>query len=443
MEMEKILKKVEEDKVRFVLLQFTDINGIVKNLTIPVKRLKEAIEDGVWIDGSSVHGFLRVHESDMYLKPVVSTYTVIPWLKDEDNENTARIICDLFTPNGDHFEDDLRYILKKVLKEASDMGLNYFVGPEPEFFLFNNENGFKPLPHDMGGYFDLNMDKAFSIRSDMTKALEEVGIEVETNHHEVAYGQHEIAFKYDEALKTADNIITFKFTLKAIAEKNGLHATFMPKPISGINGSGMHCHQSLFTNEGKNAFYDENDPYHLSATAKSFIAGQLKYITEMSGVVAPLVNSYKRLVPGYEAPVYVCWAKINRSALIRIPRFSEGKKNSCRAEIRCPDPSSNPYLALAVLLKAGLKGIKENLVPADPVEEDVYHFDNKKLNDLYIKTLPASLGEAINEMKKGSIVKETFGESLFNKFIESRQAEWDEYRLQVNDWEIKKYIEKY
>jgi len=439
---EAMMKKVEDDKIKYVLMQFTDIQGLVKNVTIPVTQLKNALEKGVWFDGSSIEGFARIHESDMYLMPDKNTYAVIPWLDDEIK--TARFICDIYTPDGKPFAADPRYILKKTMNIARELGYAYNVGPEPEFFLFKKENGFSTLTHDKAGYFDLNMDKAYEIRAEMTKALQDMGIVVEASHHEVAYGQHEIDFRYDDALKTADNVITFKFALKAIADKHDLIATFMPKPIHGINGSGMHCHQSFISlTTGKNAFYDESDPYLLSDIAKQFVAGQLAHIQEITPVIAPLVNSYKRLVPGYEAPVYVCWSKTNRSALIRIPRFNPQTSEAARVELRCPDPSCNPYLAFAAMLYSGIKGIKENLKPSAPVEEDVFEFDDEKLKEYYIKTLPGSLGESIKEMEKSHLLRELFGPKLFSKYLKSRKAEWDEYRIKVHDWEIKRYMEKY
>ena len=443
MDKNELLTKVKKDKVKFVNLQFSDFMGMVKSVTIPVGELKDALKDGVWFDGSSVEGYMRVHESDMYLNPDIDTYAVIPWLSD-DKIKTARLICDVHNPNGKPFQGDPRHILKKVLKEAKDMGYKFNVGPEPEFFLFKKENVIKTLTHDVGGYFDLSMDKAFKIRAEMTNALSKFGIKVEMGHHEVAPGQHEIDFEYADALTAADNVITFKFTLKAIANLHELHATFMPKPIFGINGSGMHCHQSLADiHTGKNLFYNKNDKYKLSKIAKSFVEGQLKNIKGMSAVLSPLVNSYKRLVPGYEAPVYVCWANVNRSALIRIPGIPEGKSQSTRAELRCPDPSCNPYLAFAVMLKSGLTGIKQNLSLRDPVEEDVYEFDDSKLKKHYIETLPGSLYEAIKEMKENEMVRNTLGKDTFKKYLKTKTAEWDEYRLTVHDWEIEKYLKVY
>jgi glutamine synthetase len=436
-----LIEQVKKDNIKYILLQFTDINGFVKNVTIPVSELKTTLERGKWFDGSSVEGFMRIHESDMFLTPDPKTYSVIPWIEDE--MKTARLICDIYKEDGTIFEGDPRYILKKVLKEASDMGYTFSVGPEPEFFLFSKENGIKPLAHDVGGYFDLNMDKAFHIRAQMIESLESLGIKVEASHHEVAPGQHEIAFRHDDALKAADNVITFKFTLKSIAEKHGLVATFMPKPISGISGSGMHCHQSLFNiKTGENAFFDESNKYLLSKIAKKFVAGQLKYIKNITGITNPLVNSYKRLVPGYEAPVYICWSKTNRSALIRIPRFKSNNPNAARAELRCPDPSCNPYLAFAAMLKSGLEGIKQDLDLVDPVEEDVYEFDDKKLKKFYIDTLPENLSIAINKMKENSFAKDLLG-PLYKKYIASRKSEWELYSLQVHDWERERYLEKY
>lgn len=439
-----ILQQVEKDNVKFVQLQFTDLLGIVKSITIPVEHLPGSLEDGTWFDGSSIEGFTRIHESDMYLKPDVDTYAVIPWLNSDDYGNTARFICDIFTPDGEHFEGDPRYILKKAMAEAEEMGYEYNTGPELEFFLFKKENGvLKPLPHDRAGYFDLTTDEALAIRNDMTANLQKFGINIEALHHEVAEGQHEIDFRYGNALKTADNGITLRFVLKAIAQRHGLHATFMPKPISGVNGSGMHVHQSLFHKGGDNAFFDESSDYKLSEIALQFIAGQLKHVRSMIAVLSPTVNSYKRLVPGYEAPVYLSWARINRSALIRIPRFFKGKTQATRCELRCPDPSSNLYLVFASMLKAGLDGIKNKMEPPKPVEEDLYHFSDEKLQALDIQTLPATLGEAIGLMKSSEFMKEALGAHTFEKYIEAKQSEWDEFRLYVSAWEHEKYLEVY
>ncbi len=437
-----IFEKVEKDNVQFVNLQFTDLFGIVKSITIPAKHLENSLDHGTWFDGSSIEGFARIHESDMYLKPDMNTYALLPW-HNCDEGNTARFICDVHKPNGNPFEGDPRHILKKVLAEAKEMGFEYNVGPELEFFLFRRENGkLLPLPHDNGGYFDLTTDQAYEIRRDMNIALQKFGIDVEASHHEVALGQHEIAFRYSDALTTADNGTTMRFVLKAVAQQHGLHATFMPKPISGINGSGMHVHQSLFK-EGQNAFFDEADKYHLSKTAYSFIAGQLKHAKGMSAILSPTVNSYKRLVPGYEAPVYLCWGHTNRSALIRIPRYSKGKSQSTRCEIRCPDPSCNLYLSFAVMLKAGLEGIKNNLEPPPSVEENLYDFDDGKIEEKKIDTLPDSLRLALNALKKDSVVADALGSVTHEKYLEAKKKEWDSYRLQVTPWEIERYLEKY
>ena len=437
-----IFERIEKDNVKFVNLQFTDLFGMVKSITIPARHLDTAFEHGAWFDGSSVEGFARIHESDMYLKPDPSTYAVIPWLK-SDHGHTARFICDVFSPDGKPFKGDPRYILKKTMEEAQELGYEFKTGPEMEFFLFRKENGsLKALPHDRGGYFDFTSDQAYDIRRDMNVALEAFGINVEASHHEVAIGQHEIDFRYDNALKAADSASTLRLVLKAIAQRHDLHATFMAKPISGINGSGMHVHQSFFKN-GENAFYDASDKYGLSKIAYSYIAGQLRHAKAMSGILSPTINSYKRLVPGYEAPVYISWARINRSALIRIPKISGGRPSSTRIELRCPDPTCNIYLAFAIMLKAGMDGIKNGLTPPEPVEENLFHFDDKKLEEMKIATLPGSLWEAMNEMRADPIVKETLGEHTFNNYMEAKQEEWDSFRLHVTQWELDRYLEKY
>jgi glutamine synthetase len=443
MTIKNILAQVKKDRVQFIQLQFTDIFGTVKSLTIPTRYLPGSLERGTWFDGSSIEGFARIAESDLFLKPDLDTYAIIPWLKTEEG-NTARFICDVYKPNGKPFEGDPRYILKKVLAEARAMGFEYHTGPELEFFLFRRDNGLKPLPHDSAGYFDLSTDHAYNIRREMTTTLEKFGIDVEVSHHEVAKGQHEIDFRYDDALKTADNAITLKFTLKAIAQKYNLHATFMPKPIASINGSGMHVHQSLFDlKKKKNAFSDNNDQYKLSRVAYSFIAGQLKHIKGMSAILSPTVNSYKRLVPGYEAPVYISWARMNRSALMRIPRIFEGHPEATRVELRCPDPSCNVYLTFAVMLKAGLEGIKQKLKPPKPVEEDVYNLDEAGRAKKNIDTLPYSLWYAVKELRKDKLVQAALGEHTYERYIEAKTKEWDEFRIQVTKWELDKYLETY
>ncbi len=435
-QMTEILERVKQDNIKFVQLQFTDILGVVKSLTIPVHHLENSLKDGTWFDGSSIEGFTRIQESDQFLKPDVSTYAVMPWLT-----NTCRFICDVFTADGEPFEGDPRYILKKAVQEAKDMGYDLYTGPELEFFLFKKENGkLMPMPHDTAGYFDLTTDEGIKIREQMYDALSAFGINVEALHHEVAVGQHEIDFKYDTAVKTADHSVTLRFVLKAIANMHGLHATFIPKPIAGINGSGMHVHMSLFKG-GQNMFFDESKEYMLSDLAMGYIAGVLKHIRAIAAVSSPTVNSYKRLVPGYEAPVYLSWARRNRSALIRIPRYSKGNTKATRCEVRCPDPSCNPYLAFALMLKAGLDGIKTNLTPPAPVEEDLFEFTAADLKERNIATMPGSLGEALDEMEKDSLIKETLGAHTYSKYLEAKRAEWDSYRLYVSQWELDRYME--
>jgi len=437
-----VLEKAKRDGIKFVQLQFTDLFGAVKEVTLPVQHLPESLEKGTWFDGSSIEGFARIHESDMYLLPDESTYAVLPF--SNGSGKIARIICDVYRPNGKPFEGDPRQILKKTLAEAAKMGFIYNTGPELEFFLFRTENSRPTLAtHDSAGYFDLStIDLASDIRREITVALESFGINVEMAHHEVADGQHEIDFRYAEALTTADRAITLKFVVKSIAQSHGVHATFMPKPVFGISGSGMHVHQSLFDSKTKKtAFYEPGSKYRLSKTALGFIAGQLAHARAFSAITAPTVNSYKRLVPGYEAPVYVCWGQVNRSALIRVPSYSPGREQATRAELRCPDPACNPYLAFAAMLAAGLDGIKRGLAAPEPVEDDVYGFNEEKLQSMGIATLPGSLAEALEELKKSTLMKGVFGEETFSKYLGAKKAEWDEYRIHVTDWEKKKYFE--
>ncbi|HID87582.1 MAG TPA: type I glutamate--ammonia ligase [Anaerolineae bacterium] len=437
-----ILERVKADGVHFVSLQFTDVMGTVKNVTIPTERLEEALEKGIWFDGSSIEGFTRIYESDMFLVPDPATYRVFPWGSQE--HRAARLICDVYTPKGEPFEGDPRHILKRAIATAEEMGYVYNTGPEIEFFLFkmNERPLITPVPHDVGGYFDFSpRDLASQVRQDIVLALSQMGMKVEADHHEVAMGQHEIDFEYADALTSADNCITFKYTVKAVAQRHGLYATFMPKPLFGVNGSGMHTHQSLFNPAGENVFYDPDDRYRLSRTAYNFIAGQMAHARALAAIVAPTVNSYKRLTPGYEAPVYICWAQINRAALIRIPSYSPGREQSTRLELRCPDPSCNPYLAFAAMLMAGLDGIKRDLTPPPPVEEDVYHFDDAKLRELAIDTLPATLGEALEELEGDRLLRETLGEHAYEAFTRAKRAEWDEYRIQVTGWELDRYLQ--
>jgi glutamine synthetase len=439
---EQILDLVKENKVEFLSLQFTDIVGVIKNVTVPVNQLEDALDHGVWFDGSSIEGFARIAESDMYLQLDLDTFAVIPWESDLETV-TARFICDVYTPSGDPFPGDPRQALKKVLAEADEMGFTFNTGPELEFFLFKPGPGgaLEPIPHDAAGYFDVSTDYATGIRRQMVKALQGFGIVVEASHHEVAIGQHEIDFRYGEALRTADSAVTFRTTLKAIAQRNGLYATFMPKPIAGINGSGMHVHQSLaHKSTGKNAFYDESNERGLSQTALGYVAGILEHARGMSAVLAPLVNSYKRLVPGYEAPVYISWGQTNRSALVRVPRISKGRTQATRIELRCPDPSANPYLAFAVMLKSGLDGIKRGLTPPSAAEEDLYHIDPRSRS---LTTLPGSLGEALEELQKDEVIQQALGPHIFERFVEAKQQEWDEYRLYVSQWELDRYLPIY
>jgi glutamine synthetase len=445
--MEHILEQAQKDNVQFIQLQFTDLLGMMKSLTIPVEHLADSIQYGAWFDGSSIEGFTRIHESDMFLKPDLSTYAVIPWFKPEDPEDgeTARLICDVYTPDGKPYEGDPRYILKQTMAEAERMSFIYHTGPELEFFLLKKDQGIvKPVPHDLAGYFDLTTDEAQIVRRAITVALKKFGITIESLHHEVAGGQHEIDLRYAQALKTADNGMTLRYVVKAVAQCYHLHATFMPKPFTGIDGSGMHVHQSLFDSKtNKNVFFEEHNPYHLSDVALQFIAGQLDHVRAMSAILSPTVNSYKRLVPGFEAPVYLSWARLNRSALIRVPQYSSAKTQAARCELRCPDPSANLYLAFAVMLKAGLDGIKRKLTPPKPVEADLYDFSDLRLHAMQIETLPASLGEALEVMQTDPLIKETLGEHTYKKYLEAKQLEWEMFRLSVSDWELKKYLETY
>lgn len=441
MDKTQLLKRVKADGVIFVSLQFTDIIGNIKSVTIPVRRLEEALERGVWFDGSSVYGFARICEADMFLVPDSDTYRVLPWSSPE--RLRARLLCDVHGPDGEPFKGDPRSVLKRVVAQAAEMGYRCDFGPEFEFFLFNQgDGGTTAVPNDVVGYFDFSpRDKAQVVRSDIVKALEAMGMEVEASHHEVAAGQHEIDFKYADALTAADNAVSFKYTVKAVAATYDLFATFMPKPVFGINGSGMHVHQSLLNSAGENVFYDPQGQFRLSETAHQYIAGQLKHAKAMAAVVAPTVNSYKRLVPGYEAPVYICWAQINRSAMIRIPRYSPGREDSTRAELRCPDPSCNPYLAFAAMLAAGLDGIRNELVPPPPVSDDVYEYSSAELADHHIETLPGTLGDALDDLESDEVIRNALGDHVYQVFHRAKSAEWDEYRIQVTEWERERYLE--
>lgn len=438
---EDILRIVKEEDIKFIRLQFTDIFGQLKNVAVPVSQLKRVLDDGAMFDGSSIEGFVRIQESDQYLRPDLDSFVILPWRPQLGK--VARFICDVYTPAGVPFEGDPRYILRKVLAEAAEMGYSFNVGPECEFFLFTTDDEGNPTTYtqDQAGYFDLGpIDHGETVRREVTLALEDMGFEVEASHHEVAAGQHEVDFKYADALTAADNIMTFKFAVKSIAQKNGLHATFMPKPVFGINGSGMHTNMSLFK-DGKNAFYDPSDKIGLSKEAYSFIAGIMAHIKGMTAITNPLVNSYKRLVPGYEAPCYIAWSASNRTALIRVPA-SRGM--GTRIELRCPDPCTNPYLELAVLLAAGLDGIKKGLVPVDSVDEmNIFELNDEERAKIGIENLPGSLYDAVVAMNDDKLVTDVLGEHVTGRYTDGKLKEWDEYRTHVSEWEIEKYFTLY
>ncbi|WP_302653370.1 type I glutamate--ammonia ligase [uncultured Clostridium sp.] len=437
---EDILAMVEENGVKFIRLQFTDILGTLKNVAITDRQLEKALNNHCMFDGSSINGFVRVEESDMYLRPDLDTFVIFPWRPQQGK--VARLICDVYMPDGTPFEGDPRYILKKAINKAKDMGYTMNVGPECEFFLFEVDNDGNPTlkTNDKGSYFDLGpIDLGENARRDMTLALEDMGFEIETSHHEVAAGQNEIDFKYADALVTADNIATFKYVVKSIAQRHGLYATFMPKPLHGVNGSGMHINISLIK-DGKNAFHNEEDELGLSSVAYNFIAGVLKHIKEICPITNPLVNSYKRLVPDYEAPVYITWSAKNRSPLIRVP---SAREEGTRIELRSPDPSSNPYLVLACLLLAGLEGIKYNLEPPKCVDKNIFDLNREERKRENIESLPESLHEAVAYMQKSDLVKEALGKNTFEYYIRAKEVEWDNYRTQVHQWEITSYLSKY
>lgn len=440
-QLERVDELIKRNDIRFIRLQFSDIIGVAKHVTIPINHWPDAIEHGIWFDGSSIEGFARIAESDMYLAPDLDTFAVIPWDMDL---STARVICDIYTPDGEPFEGDPRYILKRQLQRAADMGYTYQVGPELEFFLFKrHSNGsiFPLEPHDDAGYFDVSSDQANNVRRQMVDALQALGIQVEASHHEVAVGQNEIDFSYGPALTTADHAMTFRVTLKAVAQKNNLHCTFMPKPMANINGSGMHVHQSLWHRDtDETAMYNADNEYGLSDIALQFIAGQLAHARAFTAIIAPLVNSYKRLVPGYEAPVYISWGRTNRSALIRIPRISKGRAKSTRCELRCPDPSANPYLAIAVMLASGLDGIEKRMAPPASAEEDLYHVDGTRAG---LATLPGDLGEAIDELRNDEVIQAALGQHVYERYVEAKTQEWNEYRLYVSKWELDRYLTMY
>ena len=438
---EQILQVVKEENVRFIRLQFTDLFGMIKNVEIPVSQLEKALDNKMMFDGSSIEGFVRIEESDMYLYPDLDTFVIFPWMAEKGK--VARFICDIHHPDGTPFEGDPRNNLKRVLNEMKELGFTDFnVGPEPEFFLFKlDEKGEPTLElNDQGGYFDLApTDLGENCRRDIVLELEEMGFEIEASHHEVAPGQHEIDFKYQNALKACDDIQTFKLVVKTIARKHGLHATFMAKPLFGVNGSGMHCNLSLF-HEGENTFFDPNGNLELSDTARQFVAGIMKHATSFTAVTNPTVNSYKRLVPGYEAPCYVAWSARNRSPLIRIPA-SRGL--STRIEVRSVDPSANPYLAMAVLLTAGLDGIQNKLTPPAPVDRNIYVMTKEERVENGIIDLPATLAQALEQLKQDEIITGALGTHLLEHFMKAKEMEWDQFRISVHPWEREQYFASY
>jgi glutamine synthetase len=432
-----VLQEAKDNNVKFIRLWFTDILGTLKSFAITVDELEDALDGGMGFDGSSITGYQDIEESDMIAMPDPSTFKTIPWSPQE--APTARMICDVRTPDGDPYVGDPRHVLRRALERASEMGFdNFFCGPELEYFYFRNSNGTEPL--DYGGYFDLTtLDAATSLRRETVMALQELGIDVEYSHHEVGISQHEIDLRFDDALTMADKVQTYKTVVKEIATKHGVYATFMPKPIRDQNGSGMHTHQSLFSGDS-NAFFDSNDQYFLSDTAKQFIAGQLRHAREISIIFAQFVNSYKRLVPGYEAPVYIAWSRRNRSALVRVPLYHPGKEKATRAELRCPDPAANIYLCFAALLHAGLEGIEKGYELPEPMERNLYHLSHEEREKLGIQSLPADLGEAIQEAENSELLYKALGEHVFTRLLELKRAEFEDYRVQVTPYEIQKYL---
>ncbi len=435
---QKILNMAETEDIEFIRLQFTDLFGTLKNVAITKSQLAKALDNKIMFDGSSIEGFARIEESDMYLYPDYDTFEILPFRPHQGK--VARMICDVYKPDGTQLENDPRCILKKVIKEASDMGYIFNVGPECEFFLFQTDDNGNPttISHEHASYFDLGpIDLGENARRDIVLNLEEMGFEVEASHHEVAPAQHEIDFKYGEALETADRIMTYKLTVKTIAKRHGLYASFMPKPKFGVCGSGMHINMSLFDKEGNNIFINENDENGLSKEAYSFIAGLMEHMRGMAAITNPIVNSYKRLVPGFEAPTYIAWSATNRSPLVRVPA---ARGAGTRVELRCPDCACNPYLAIAVCLAAGLDGIKRGLTPPASVQQDIFEMTEKERAEAGIASLPRNLYEAIQEMKKSEFMKNVLGEEVFHKYVKAKRAEWNEYTSQVTDWEIDRYL---
>jgi glutamine synthetase len=433
---EYVLKMVKEHSVKFITLWFTDILGFLKSFTITVEELESALQGGMGFDGSSIEGFARIDESDMVALPDPNTFQLLPWRPPE--HVVARMFCDILKPGGKPFEGDPRYVLKRNLKRAADMGYTFYVGPELEYFYFQDSKGTQIL--DEGGYFDMTpLDAATDLRRETVLTLEEMGIGIEYSHHEAATSQHEIDMRYTDALTMADNVMTYRLVAKQIALKHGVYATFMPKPVFGINGSGMHVHQSLFR-DNRNVFFDKSDKYHLSKIAKCYIAGLLKHAPEITAVTNQWVNSYKRLVSGYEAPVYLSWAMRNRADLIRVPEYKPGEEKATRIEFRSPDPACNPYLAFSVMLAAGLEGMEKEYQVPDPVEKNVYEMNEEERGKRGIGSLPASLWEAIQLAERSEVVRKALGDHVFHAFIQNKRIEWDQYRTQVTEYELKKYL---
>lgn len=438
---EDIIRLVEEEDVEFIRLQFTDLFGNLKNIAVTASQLDRILSNKCMFDGSAIDGFARIEESDMYLYPDLSTLEIFPWRPQQGK--VARMICDVYRPNGQPFEGDPRYVLKRAVQQAEDMGYTFEVGPECEFFLFNTDENTMPTTntHEQAGYFDIGpLDFGENARRDIVMNLEDMGFVIEASHHEMAPAQHEIDFRYDEALNTADNIMTFKMAVRTIARRHGLHATFMPKPKFGVNGSGMHINMSL-QKDGKNIFQDASDPNGLSEEAYYFIGGIMRHIKGMAAITNPLVNSYKRLVPGFEAPVYIAWSTTNRSPLIRIPAAADGE--GARIELRSPDSAANPYLTLAVCLSAGLEGIREKIEPPQSINANIFALSEKEREELHIDQLPGTLLEAVEELEKDTFIQKVLGDHIAGKYIDAKRKEWHEYRSQVSEWEIQEYLYKY
>jgi glutamine synthetase len=437
----RIRERVERERVKFLRLQFTDILGAIKNVEVPDRQFDEAFDGRIMFDGSSIEGFVRIEESDMYLRPDLATFQVFPWSY-AGSERVGRIICDIAKPDGTPFAGCPRTTLKRAIALAADKGLTMHAGPEAEFFLFQRRADGQPTTetHDAGGYFDLTpVDLGEDVRREIVLALEQMGFHVEAAHHEVAPGQHEIDFRHDDVLATADNISTFRFVVKNVARNHGLHATFMPKPIFGINGSGMHTHQSLFA-RGRNTFFDESAEWELSRSCLAYIAGLLRHARSFCAITNPLVNSFKRLVPGYEAPTAIAWSTHNRSPLVRVPA---ARGANTRVELRMPDPSCNPYLALAVMLRAGLDGMEQNLDPGPPVNKNIYTMSHRERRHLRIDELPGNLSEALDELEKSTLMRETLGDHIFDHFVAAKRSEWDRYIRHVSPWEVERYLNTY